>query len=138
MADNNLKIQANVEMPSAKQINNQIKALEKKLNRLTISGQFDASALKSMTKQLDSIKTTVSTAAFSPTALKTLTGQVEKAMSSVKTPDTPISNIQNKISSLKKSLESFKSLSVFQNIGKCRISIRISKSVKCFEYALLA
>ena len=97
MADNNLKIQANVEMPSARQINDQINALEKKLNKLTISGQFDASALKAMTKQLDSIKAPVSTADFSPSALKNLTGQVEKAMNSVKTPETFISNIQNKI-----------------------------------------
>lgn len=131
MADNNLKIKASVEMPSARQVNDQIKALEKKLNKLTVSGQFDTSALKNMTKQLDSIKATVSTASFSPTALKNLTGQVEKAMSSMKTPDTPISNIQNKVNSLKKTLESFKSLSIFQNIGKCRTSVRISKLIFC-------
>ena len=127
MADENLKIQASVEMPSARQINAQITALEKNLKKLKISGQFDTSALKDMTKQLDSIKATVSTADFSPTALKNLTGQVEKAVGSVKVPDTPISSIQSKINSLKKSLESFRSLSIFQNIGKCRASVRISK-----------
>lgn len=127
MADNNLKIQASVEMPDARQINAQITALEKNLKKLKISGQFDASALKDMTKQLDSLKATVSTAGFSPAALKNLTGQMEKAMSSVKTPDAPLSSIQSKINSLKKSLESIKALSIFQNIGKGRISVRISK-----------
>lgn len=127
MADENLKIQASVEMPSARQINAQITALEKNLKKLKISGQFDPSALKNMTKQLDSIKATVSTADFSPAALKNLTGQVEKAVGSVKVPDTPISSIQSKINSLKKSLESFRSLSIFQNIGKRRASVRISK-----------
>ena len=127
MADENLKIQASVEMPSARQINAQITALEKNLKKLKISGQFDLSALKDMTKQLDSIKATVSSADFSPAALKNLTGQVEKAMGSVKTPDTFFSNVQNKVSSLKKSLESIKTLSIFQNIGKRRISVRISK-----------
>lgn len=140
MADDNLKIQASVEMPSARQINAQITALEKNLKKLKISGQFDTSALKDMTKQLDSIKATVSTADFSPAALKNLTSQVEKSVGSVKTPETFFSNIQNKVSSLKKSLERIKTLSIFKNIGKRRASVRISKrsSVKCFEYALHA
>lgn len=82
MADNNLKIKANVEMPSARQVNDQIKTLEKKINKLRISGQFDASALKAMTKQLKVLKTTVSTDGFSPAVLKQLSSQVEKALAS--------------------------------------------------------
>lgn len=80
MADNNLKIKTSVEMPSARQVNDQIKTLEKKINKLRISGQFDASALKAMTKQLNVLKTTVSTDGFSPAVLKQLSSQMEKAL----------------------------------------------------------
>lgn len=83
MDDNNMRIQATVDLPSAKKVNAQIRALEKSISKLKISGQFDEKALKNLTKQLTALKTTVSTAGFSPTALKNLTDQVEKALSSI-------------------------------------------------------
>lgn len=83
MADNNMKVQATVELPSAKKVNEQIRALEKSISKLKISGKFDETALKNLTKQLSTLKATVSTANFSPVALKNLTDQVNKALSNI-------------------------------------------------------
>lgn len=83
MDDNNMRIQATVDLPSAKKVNEQIRALEKSISKLKISGQFDETALKNLTKQLTALKASVSTAGFSPTALKNLTDQIEKALKNV-------------------------------------------------------
>ena len=77
MADNfdnySMKVQARVDMPSNKDIDAQIRKLEKSISKLKVSGQFDDTALKNFTNQLNSLKATVSTANFSPTALTELT-----------------------------------------------------------------
>lgn len=87
MADNfdnySMKVQAKVDMPSNKDIDAQIRKLEKSISKLKVSGQFDDTALKNLTNQLNSLKATVSTANFSPTALSELTSQVEKALGNI-------------------------------------------------------
>lgn len=87
MADNfdnySMKVQARVDMPSNKDIDAQIRKLEKSISKLKVSGQFDDTALKNLTNQLNSLKATVSTANFSPTALSELTSQVEKALGNI-------------------------------------------------------
>ena len=87
MADNfdnySMKVQARVDMPSNKDIDAQIRKLEKSISKLKVSGQFDDTALKNLTNQLNSLKATVSTANFSPAALTELTSQVEKALGNI-------------------------------------------------------
>lgn len=120
-----MKVQAAVELPSSQTVNKQIRDLEKKINKLTISGQLDAASLKKLTDQLNSLKATVATINFSPAALKNLSSQVEKALDNVslsaagaKKADSFLANFGKQITS--KISDSFK------NIGKCRISVRIS------------
>lgn len=95
MADNNMKVQATVELPSAKKVNEQIRALEKSISKLKISGKFDETALKNLTKQLTTLKATVSTASFSPNALKNLTEQVDKALSNINLSGVNIKDISD-------------------------------------------
>ncbi|MDE6742610.1 MAG: phage tail tape measure protein [Lachnospiraceae bacterium] len=104
MADNNMKVQATVELPSAKKVNEQIRALEKSISKLKISGKFDETALKNLTKQLTALKTTGSTDSFSSSALKNLT-ELEKSLQSEAklTSDTSITAIEK----LKKAFEKF-------------------------------
>ena len=87
MADNfdnySMKVQARVDMPNNKDIDAQIRKLEKSISKLKVSGQFDDTALKNLTNQLNSLKSTISTANFSPTALSELTNQVEKALGNI-------------------------------------------------------
>lgn len=82
-----MEIQAAVNLPSRQTINKQILDLEKKINKLKISGTLDDAAIKKLTDQLKSLKATVTTIDFSPSALQNLTSQVEKALSSVNVSD---------------------------------------------------
>ena len=95
MADNNMKVQATVELPSAKKVNEQIRALEKSISKLKISGKFDETVLKNLTKQLTTLKATVSTASFSPAALKNLTDQVNRALSNINISGVNIKDISD-------------------------------------------
>ncbi len=91
MADNyNMKIQAEAILPSAKEIDAQLRKLEKKITKLKISGQFDPTALKNLTKQLNTLKATIAAAGLPPDALKKLTSQVENALK-----DISIDNIKS-------------------------------------------
>lgn len=78
-----MKVQATVDLPSAKKVDDQIRALEKSISKLKVSGKFDDAALKNLTNQLNTLKATVTTANFSPTALKELTSQINNALKSV-------------------------------------------------------
>lgn len=80
MDNSKLKVRAAVDLPSPKEVDRQIRALENNISKLKVSGKFDDTALKKLTNQLDTLKATVTTVNFSPTALKELTGQVENAL----------------------------------------------------------
>ena len=81
MADNfdnySMKVQARVDLPSNKDIDAQIRKLEKSISKLKVSGQFDDTALRNLTNQLNTLKASITTANFSPTALSELTSQVK-------------------------------------------------------------
>ena len=87
MADNfdnySMKVQARVDLPSNKDIDAQIRKLEKSISKLKVSGQFDDTALRNLTNQLNTLKASITTANFSPTALSELTSQVEKALGNI-------------------------------------------------------
>ena len=99
MADNfdnySMKVQARVDMPSNKDIDAQIRKLEKSISKLKVSGQFDDTALKNLTNQLNSLKATISTANFSPTALTELTNQVNRALQNIQISNINVGNIGN-------------------------------------------
>ena len=99
MADNfdnySMKVQARVDMPSNKDIDAQIRKLEKSISKLKVSGQFDDTALKNLTNQLNSLKATISTANFSPTALTELTNQVNRALQNIQISNINVSNVGN-------------------------------------------
>lgn len=99
MADNfdnySMKVQARVDMPSNKDIDAQIRKLEKSISKLKVSGQFDDTALKNLTNQLNSLKATILTANFSPTALTELTNQVNRALQNINIGNINVGNIGN-------------------------------------------
>ena len=83
MNNDSMKVQATIDLPSAKKVDEQIRALEKSISKLKVSGQFNDIALKNLTKQLNTLKVNIGTANFSPTTLNELTNQVEKALSNI-------------------------------------------------------
>ena len=90
MDDYGMKVQATVDLPSVKKVDEQIRVLEKNISKLKISGHFDESVLKNLTNQLNTLKANIKTAAFSSTALNELTTQVENALSSINISGTNI------------------------------------------------
>lgn len=90
MDDYGMKVQATVDLPSVKKVDEQIRALEKNISKLKVSGQFDDSALKNLTNQLNTLKANIGTATFSSSALNELTTQVEKALSNINISGTNI------------------------------------------------
>ena len=104
MADNfdnySMKVQARVDMPSNKDIDAQIRKLEKSISKLKVSGQFDDTALKNLTNQLNSLKSTISTVNFSPTALTELTNQVNRALQNINIGNINVGNIGNQAQQL--------------------------------------
>lgn len=120
-----MEIQAAVNLPSRQTINKQILDLEKKINKLKISGTLDDAAIKKLTDQLKSLKATVTTIDFSPSALQNLTSQVEKALSSVNVSDAGTKKADSFLASFGKQITT-KISDYVKNIGKCRISVRIS------------
>lgn len=120
-----MKIQAAVKLPSRQTINKQIRDLEKKIDKLKISGTLDDAAIKKLTDQLKSLKATVTTINFSPSALKSLTSQVEKALGVVNISDTGTKKADSFLKTFGKQV-STKISDYVKNIGKYRISVRIS------------
>lgn len=101
MADNfdnyGMKVQAtaSVKMPTASEIDKQIRNLEKSISKLQISGKLDDSSLKNLSHQLDTLKATVTTANFSPTALSELTNQVNRALQNINIGNINVGNAGN-------------------------------------------
>lgn len=120
-----MEIQAAALLPSPQAINKQIRDLEKKINKLKISGEFDDAAIKKLTDQLKSLKATVTTINFSPSALQSLTSQVEKALSSVNVSDAGTKKADSFLANFGKQITT-KVSDYVKNIGKYRISVRIS------------
>ena len=99
MADNfdnySMKVQARVDLPSNKDIDAQIRKLEKSISKLKVSGQFDDNALRNLTNQLNTLKASITTANFSPTALTELTNQVNRALQNINIGNINVGNIGN-------------------------------------------
>lgn len=81
-----MKVQATIDLPSAKKVDEQIRALEKSISKLKVSGKFDDTALKNLTNQLNYLKVNIGTANFSSAASKELTNQINNSLKSVGLP----------------------------------------------------
>lgn len=99
MADNfdnySMKVQARVDLPSNKDIDTQIRKLEKSISKLKVSGQFDDTALRNLTNQLNTLKANITTANFSPTALTELTNQVNRALQNINIGNINVGGVGN-------------------------------------------
>lgn len=98
MADNfdnySMKVQARVDLPSNKDIDAQIRKLEKNISKLKVR-QFDDTALRNLTNQLNTLKANITTANFSPTALTELTNQVNRALQNINIGNINVGGVGN-------------------------------------------
>lgn len=123
MADNfdnyGMKVQAtaSVKMPTASEIDKQIRNLEKSISKLQISGKLDDSSLKNLSHQLDTLKATVTTANFSPTALSELTNQVNRALQNINIGNINVGGVGNQAQQVGQQIGQQISQGVSQGIG---------------------
>lgn len=105
MADNNeLKIQAYVEMPSAKTVNQQIGQLEKQIDKLTVTGQFDEKPGLSWIKKLGAAWEKLMGKKFTKSLQGALVSQVKAALSEIKNLDSLLTEIGKTSNLTKKQL----------------------------------
>lgn len=125
-----------------KQILSQIKDLEVKINH----AKLDKSAITELQTQLNSLKTSlnISNVDISQGEAAKIGQKIGKQISNAINKEISITNAQKSDSSSKSKTNFFESLGLdsklfdsFKNIGKCRMSVRISNHLLyCFEYAL--
>ena len=94
MDNNKIKVQADIDLPSADKVNKQIRTLEKKINKLKITGELDDTSLRNLTSRLNNLKATVSTVNFSPTALKELEDMTQNHLVNVNT-DNAVNSVNS-------------------------------------------
>ena len=165
MNDSILSLQAKLDKAkSIKSINSDIQDIQRQLDNLKLQTEIDPKSISALNTQLDSLlgqKIMLSDIEIDErqvqqmgqqignTISDNITDGVRKASgeitSEIEKISNQISNTQSSPKGLQNKLETFKSyiltLSAFknvQNIGKCRMSVRISKYCHCFEYALHA
>lgn len=102
MDNNKIKIQATVDLPGENKLNEQIRTLEKKINKLKITGELDDETLRNLTDRLNNLKATVTTVNFSPSALKELENTTQKLFVNVNT-DKAVDSV-NSVSASKHSV----------------------------------
>lgn len=125
-----------------KQILSQIKDLEVKINH----AKLDKSAITELQTQLNSLKTSlnISNVDINQGEAAKIGQKIGKQISNAINKEISITNAQKSDSSSKSKTNFFESLGLdsklfdsFKNIGKCRMSVRISNHLLyCFEYAL--
>ena len=166
MNDSILNLQAKLDKAkSAKNINsNDIQDIQRQLDHLKLQTEIDPKSLSTLNSQLDHLlgqKITLSDIEVNEsqvqqvgqqignTISRNMTDGVRKASGEITTEiekiGNQIENMQPSSTGINKLLNPLKSfitnislLKNIQNIGKCRMSVRISKYCHCFEYALHA
>ena len=165
MNDPILSLQAKLDQAKSTQdINNDILEIQQQLDHLKLLTEIDPQSISTLNKQLDNILeqnikvteiqidesqvqqvgqqigSTISSN-ISDSVRKAsgdITSEIEKIGSQMKnTPSSPKGIFQTleNLKSIALTMSAFKNI---QNIGKCRMSVRISKYCHCFEYALHA
>lgn len=124
---NEEKIVLKLDIPkTADQINADIKKLQNRLDELKLSGTLDAgSAVRQLTSQINALQS----------QLKTITMKTEIDTAPVRKAGQDIKDMINNLKTVVSEVKFFRG---FKNIGKRRMSVRLSKTVICFEYALHA
>ena len=126
MDNNKIKVQADIDLPNENKINEQIRTLEKKINKLKITGELDDTALRNLTSRLNNLKATVSTVNFSPTALKELENTTQKLFSNVNTDnaDNSVNSLESALNWLSDKLKPLQTIDIgtrlfnnFKNVG---------------------
>ena len=130
MADNfdnyGMKVQAtaSVKMPTASEIDKQIRNLEKSISKLQISGKLDDSSLKNLSHQLDTLKATVTTANFSPTALTELTNQVNRALQNINIGNINVGGVGNQAQQVGQQIGNNIAQGVASGVGKATTTVK--------------
>lgn len=128
MADNfdnySMKVQARVDLPSNKDIDAQIRKLEKSISKLQISGKLDDSSLKNLSHQLDTLKATVTTANFSPTALTELTNQVNRALQNINIGNINVGGVGNQAQQVGQQIGNNIAQGVANGVGKATTTVK--------------
>ena len=165
MNDSILSLQAKLDKAkSVKSINSDIRDIQRQLDHLKLQTEIDPKSVSALNKQLDNLlgqKITLSDIEVNEnqvqqvgqqignTISKNMTDGVRKASGEI---TSEIEKIGNQIENmnpfptgLNKFLEPIQEfingtqlIQRVKNIGKCRMSVRISKYCHCFEYALHA
>ena len=165
MNDPILSLQAKLDKAkSIKSINNDLQDIQRQLDHLKLQPEIDPKSISALNTQLDHLlgkKITLSDIGINESQVQqtghqigntisnNITDGVRKASGEITSEIKKISNqvdsIQSPRKSLKSILDSFRSFALsisafksIKDIGKCRISVRISKYCHCFEYALHA
>ena len=165
MNDSILKLQAKLDKAkSAQNVNRDIQEIQRQLDHLKLQTEIDPKSISALNTQLDHLlgqKISLSDIEVNKnqvqqvgqqignTISSNITDGVRKASGEITTEIEKISNqIRNTQASptgLDKIMEFLRNFELttrlidrFQNVGKCRMSVRISKYCHCFEYALHA
>lgn len=128
MADNfdnySMKVQARVDLPSNKDIDAQIRKLEKSISKLKVSGQFDDTALRNLTNQLNTLKASITTANFSPTALTELTNQVNRALQNINIGNINVGGVGNQAQQVGQQIGNNIAQGVASGVGKATTTVK--------------
>ena len=165
MNDSILKLQAKLDKAkSAQGINRDTQEIQRQLDHLKLQAEIDPKSISALNTQLDHLlgqKITLSDIEVNESQVQQVGQQIGNTISSNITDGVRkasgeitseidkignhIGNIQASPTGLNKIIECLKNFELgtrlidsFQNIGKCRMSVRISKYCHCFEYALHA
>ncbi len=165
MNDPILSLQAKLDQAKSTQdIKSNILAIQQQLDSLKLQTEIDPQSISTLNKQLDIIleqKIKVTDIHINESQVQqvgeqigstissNITDSVRKASGEVKSEiakvGDQINNTQSSSKGIKNALETIRSFSLtisafknIQNIGKHRMSVRISKYCHCFEYALHA
>ena len=154
MANTDGKIALGLDIPkTASQINADIKKLQSQLKTVQVTGALDTSStvkqINSQIAALESQLNTINIKANDNTSDAQKTGQkigqtiadsVQKAIDGKGINIEDLSTIASQAEALISKVTAWSTaLAKVKNIGKCRMSVRISNNLLyCFEYALLA
>lgn len=165
MNDPILSLQAKLDQAKSTQsLNSDIQEIQRQFDQIKIQAEIDPKSISALEKQLDNLlgdKITIPSIDVDETQVQQIGQQIGNTISnnitkSVREASGEISSEIKKISSLTENaqpspngifqvLENMKSFVLtmtafksFENIGKCRMSVRISKYCHGFEYALPA
>lgn len=165
MNDSILKLQAKLDKAkSAQNVNRDIQEIQRQLDHLKLQTEIDPKSISALNSQLDQLlgqKIILSDIEVNESQVQQVGQQIGNTISSnitdgvrkasgeitseIEKIGDQIENMQPSSTGINKLLDPIKTfaynfglLKNIQNIGKCRMSVRISKYCHCFEYALHA